>query len=293
MKAGSSDFNNLFSPSAKISALPGKLDFESPSSPFAFLVRNIPPGATVLDARCHYGQAGEYLAAKKNCAVYGIETDEEAVKSVRAKGVFKDVFRFSIANPEAAPGEYERFRRTDFFDALICPDVFEHVKDINGAFFFLISKLKTSGKMLLPVPNIANLDIIANLLCDRFSYTDIGILNRDHARFFTKRSFIEWLNSVNSSRNDFQIDVETWETTNYESPAVKLLKEKFPALYDNLIGLYADRQNALTLLNLFALVKKPGDKKIALLQKFRLEPLEELLDRINKQAGKNSKGAGR
>ena len=63
MKAGSSDFNNLFSPSAKISALSGKLDFESPSSPFAFLVKNIPSGATVLDARCHYGQAGEYLAA--------------------------------------------------------------------------------------------------------------------------------------------------------------------------------------------------------------------------------------
>jgi hypothetical protein len=47
------------------------------------------------------------------------------------------------------------------------------------------------GHLVVSVPNIANWAMRLNLLLGRFDYTDRGILDRTHLRFFTVRSLAE------------------------------------------------------------------------------------------------------
>ena len=53
------------------------------------------------------------------------------------------------------------------------------------ALMFLTEYLKPNGIIYLSVPNIANIYIRSSLLFGRFNYTDKGILDRTHLRFFT------------------------------------------------------------------------------------------------------------
>jgi hypothetical protein len=47
------------------------------------------------------------------------------------------------------------------------------------------------------VPNVANLWIRLSLLAGRFDYSDRGILDRTHLRFFTRKTLTELLKSTN------------------------------------------------------------------------------------------------
>jgi len=50
------------------------------------------------------------------------------------------------------------------------------------------ARLRPAGAIIVSLPNIANLRVRLGLLFGRFDYTDSGILDRTHLRFFTLRS---------------------------------------------------------------------------------------------------------
>ena len=54
--------------------------------------------------------------------------------------------------------------------------------------------LKTNGMLIVSVPNIANISVRLLLLLGKFDYTERGILDKTHVRFFTRktaRAFLE------------------------------------------------------------------------------------------------------
>jgi len=53
----------------------------------------------------------------------------------------------------------------------------------------LSTRMRPGGTLVVSVPNIANWTMRLSLLAGRFRYTDRGILDRTHLRFFTRRSF--------------------------------------------------------------------------------------------------------
>ena len=74
------------------------------------------------------------------------------------------------------------------YQAIVFGDVLEHTPDPDGILRRIIN-LQESGTILaISVPNIANIWIRANLLLGRFDYTENGILDRTHLRFFTKKT---------------------------------------------------------------------------------------------------------
>lgn len=278
MNMGNANYNMLFS-AAALEDKPGeeKRILDLPNSSYAFIIEHISPDSTILDVGCSYGYLDEYLAKNKNSAVYGIEFDEKAVSVVMGRGAFCDVFRINLDRLDTAQREIDRFKNAPQFDYIICGDVLEHLNDINSAFFLLFSRLKPNGKMIVSVPNIAHMDIVVNLLAGRFNYSTRGIMDRTHLRFFTRRSFIEWLNFINMGLSGFQAELEMSSMTTQETPLITTIRDNAPFVYSRILELYEKPDEAMALQYLFILSKKPSKEKINLLEKAPEGSMEKFL----------------
>lgn len=89
----------------------------------------------------------------------------------------------------------------DPFDVIICADVLEHLSDPARVLASLLRYLGRDGLVIVSVPNIAHLWVRLQLLIGRFDYTDRGILDRTHLRFFTRKSLPQ-APSRNQARGD-------------------------------------------------------------------------------------------
>jgi SAM-dependent methyltransferase len=82
------------------------------------------------------------------------------------------------------------------FDLALLLDVLEHVPDPAVTLSVVASKLRPGGSLLVSVPNVAHWSVRASLLAGRFDYTDRGILDRTHLRFFTQSTLLDLLEST-------------------------------------------------------------------------------------------------
>lgn len=85
------------------------------------------------------------------------------------------------------------------FDLALLLDVLEHVPDPAVTLSVVASKLRPGGSILISVPNVAHWSVRASLLAGRFTYTDRGILDRTHLRFFTQRTLLDLVESTGCS----------------------------------------------------------------------------------------------
>ena len=74
------------------------------------------------------------------------------------------------------------------FDRILLLDVLEHLRDPANLLAQCRAALDSRGKMIVSVPNAVNLTVRLMMLLGRFEYSDRGILDWSHLRFFTKRS---------------------------------------------------------------------------------------------------------
>lgn len=78
--------------------------------------------------------------------------------------------------------------RTKQFDRLLFLDILEHLQSPVRLLRDASCLLKPNGRILISVPNVANVAVRLALLFGRFDYTERGILDRTHLRFFTRKS---------------------------------------------------------------------------------------------------------
>jgi len=74
------------------------------------------------------------------------------------------------------------------FDKILLMDVLEHISAPQVVLRDCRKVLKPHGLILVCVPNIANISVRLMLLAGRFNYTERGILDRTHLRFFTRKT---------------------------------------------------------------------------------------------------------
>jgi len=79
------------------------------------------------------------------------------------------------------------------FDYILFADVLEHLRDPATVLKKSLCSLKKTGQIILSVPNAANIVVRLNLLAGRFEYTDKGIMDRSHLRFFTSSTLKQML----------------------------------------------------------------------------------------------------
>jgi 2-polyprenyl-3-methyl-5-hydroxy-6-metoxy-1,4-benzoquinol methylase len=137
-------------------------------------IRGLPAGLRLLDL----GAAGGHLgrAVRQQCSyLAGVEADPNVPSSAR-EGY--DDWRVSDAVLAGAWAEP--------FDIVVCGDVLEHLARPEDLLACIRDWLKTGGLLFASIPNIANVSVRLALLAGRFPYTDRGLLDRTHLRFYTR-----------------------------------------------------------------------------------------------------------
>lgn len=74
------------------------------------------------------------------------------------------------------------------FDRILLQDILEHVRAPDQVLTDCHRLLDPRGLLLISLPNVANVTVRLSLLLGRFEYTERGILDRTHLRFFTSRT---------------------------------------------------------------------------------------------------------
>jgi SAM-dependent methyltransferase len=74
------------------------------------------------------------------------------------------------------------------FDKVLLQDVLEHLRFPERLLNDCHSVLKPKGLLLVSVPNVANITVRLSLLFGNWNYTERGILDKTHYRFYTHRT---------------------------------------------------------------------------------------------------------
>lgn len=85
-------------------------------------------------------------------------------------------------------------------------DVLEHLINPVATLNKILPVLKPGGKIFITVPNVRNWKVVKGLVfSDSWDYTDWGILDYTHMRFFTKASIVRML-----EKNGFNVIDAAW-----------------------------------------------------------------------------------
>jgi len=142
----------------------------------AVLARMVEPGQRVLELGTGPGTVTRILHSK-GCQVTGVEMDPETLATCAP--FCERTVQANLEDPDwAAPLAGEKF------DAVICADVLEHLRNPRPLLQQLHSFLKPGGSVLMSLPNASHLTVVASLLGGRFPYQKNGLLDHTHLKFY-------------------------------------------------------------------------------------------------------------
>lgn len=186
------------------------VDLARKNDSHTLLVELAGENAKVLEIGPATGFVSKVLT-QRGCSVTGIEKDPVAAAQAS---------RFCARMIE---GDIEQLDLTDLlgeerFDVVMFGDVLEHLQDPKTVLKKIQPFLATDGKAVASIPNVAHGSIRLALLRGRFDYTDTGLLDRSHLRFFTRRSIAQLFDEAGYV-------IEHWDETIEDPLATDLGKQ--------------------------------------------------------------------
>jgi O-antigen biosynthesis protein len=139
------------------------------------------PDLHVLDVGCACG--GNLMRIRElnpSAQLFGIEICEGAASIAKCFG--------QIENMDIENTEHLEWK--DTFDYIILGDILEHLYNPWQVLRKLYGFLKPDGAVVASIPNVMHISVLQHLLQGQWRYTDAGILDRTHLRFFTKSEII-------------------------------------------------------------------------------------------------------
>lgn len=167
----------------------------SPYSSVWKILNQIRPGSRVLECGCATGYMTKYMCEALHCQVYIVEYEQAAFE--RAIPYAEDGICADLMQSEWL----DRFRHLSF-DYIIFADVLEHLSQPLDVVKHATLLLAEDGKLLVSIPNVAHNDIILKLLRDRWDYTEKGLLDETHLRFWGKENLVSFFQAA-----EMQIDI--------------------------------------------------------------------------------------
>ena len=144
--------------------------------------------ALILDVGC--GMGGFSRAAKATSSglvAWGIEPNPGAAACAASRLDHVVIGNF----PDDMPADSPRF------DAIFFNDVLEHMVDPWAALVAAMPFIADGGRVVASLPNVRHYTVLNSLIRRAdFTYTDSGILDRTHLRFFTLSTMVEMFNST-------------------------------------------------------------------------------------------------
>lgn len=172
-------------------------------------------GLRVLEIGCACGVTLREIGARSSSArLYGVELNEKAaeIAAPYATILSMDVERLD-------PSQV-----AERFDYIVMGDVIEHLQNPWKAIENMRELLAPGGEVIASIPNVAHISTFYGLLSGRWTYEDMGILDRTHFRFFTKKEIIKLFQEA-------QFDIQDMRYVTVPSPDIgKQLREELLSL---------------------------------------------------------------
>lgn len=156
-----------------------KYDFDR-----AELLQFLPPDSRVLlDVGCGSGAFGRFLRSKRpGMELWAVEPDPVAASA--AEDGFDRVLVGAFPHHLVPQGK---------FDVVVCADVLEHMAEPEVGLRAAATAMRPQGVMVASMPNVRHWRTVVWPLLRRgtWTYTERGVLDRTHLRFFTRRSMLD------------------------------------------------------------------------------------------------------
>jgi len=136
---------------------------------------SVPYGTqTLLDIGCGGGAFGAAVKATMPCSVVGVTYSEAEGRLAR-----QNLDHVAVA-------DLNHFDPTSLgqFDCIVCSHVLEHLHEPQQVLARLRACLNPGGRLLVALPNVLFWKQRLQFMRGRFSYTDGGLMDRTHVRFF-------------------------------------------------------------------------------------------------------------
>lgn len=159
------------------------------SQPRLEMLRFIPKTARrILDVGCGEGHFGRLLKEKIGAEVWGIELVPAAAEIAQQN--LDQVFCGDVVQQLQTIPDHQ-------FDCITFNDVLEHLVDPYQVLLAVKKLLSPKGVVVCSLPNVRYFRNLFNLVIrGEWRYTEEGILDKTHLRFFTKKSIIEMFQSL-------------------------------------------------------------------------------------------------
>jgi 2-polyprenyl-3-methyl-5-hydroxy-6-metoxy-1,4-benzoquinol methylase len=194
----------------------------------------VAPGDTILDIGCGRGVFAEQIVAK-GCRVTGVDILSPAQVSPTLDSYIQaDLLRDGMNEVVNRLGARK-------FDKILLLDVIEHLPDPARIVKDCLKLLDARGQLIISVPNVANISVRLMLMMGRFDYTERGILDNTHLRFFTRRTIRELLEAEGCSIVSHQMTVIPLEillSLSLETPVMRIMHGTLILLTRMLPGLF-------------------------------------------------------
>ena len=168
-------------------------------------------GLRVLEIGCACGATLREIGARSPSArLYGVELNEKAagIAAPYATILSMDV---ECLDPSQV---------AERFDYIVMGDVIEHLQNPWKAIENMRELLAPGGEVIASIPNVAHISTFYGLLSGCWTYEDMGILDRTHFRFFTKKEIIKLFQEA-----QFDIQDMRYVTVPYPEIGKQLRKE--------------------------------------------------------------------
>ncbi len=161
----------------------------SESNPYGHVVQLVArfepsPGDYIVDIGCGYGRIAEILRDRFGVEYLGLDADTESLESLRSRGF--NAVHFVAGQQDLAAQIFAALPAGARVVAITALDFIEHINHPGQ----LLADLATiaapwNAPLILSVPNVSHRDVGTKLALGRFDWTDAGLLDRTHIRFFT------------------------------------------------------------------------------------------------------------
>lgn len=222
------------------------------STTHVYLLQQIPPRARVLELGPSSGYMTKILA-QKDCIVDAIELNPNDAE--KASAYCRKIIVGSLEDD--AP-----FEQLDGpYDYVLLADVLEHLRAPEKVLQHVRARITSASTVLVSLPNIAYWEMRLALLRGRFDYTDTGLLDRTHLRFYT-------LKTATAMFSDAGFRIEHMHVTPPIVPRLGRLKEwvkrKWPTLFSVNFIFHLRCHDVIPQQHAVAQASLPADKMSAL-----------------------------
>jgi 2-polyprenyl-3-methyl-5-hydroxy-6-metoxy-1,4-benzoquinol methylase len=158
--------------------------YEEPRPDIQALVE--PAGLRILDVGCGAGTLSAGLKERGAAFVAGVELEPAAAAAARAR--LDEVVEGSVVDRDLPWAQGS-------FDLIVFADVLEHLPDPDAVLDRCLQLLAPGGTAIVSVPNMRFWSVLLRMVFDRWEYTEHGVRDRTHLRFFSRRTLLRMLNS--------------------------------------------------------------------------------------------------